>query len=93
MGCRVPTAVQSPCGHTKTAYVGGRDTGFQPNPSNSEGDGMLWTLLAVALAGTFLLTWAALHVSSRADDDIAQLHAQAQARRQAEQALRRAVES
>ena len=54
---------------------------------------MLWTLLAVALAGTFLLTWAALHVSSRADDDIAQLHAQAQARRQAEQALRRAVES
>jgi len=40
VGCRVPTAVQSPCGHTKTAYVGGRGTGFQPNPSNSEGDGM-----------------------------------------------------
>jgi len=54
---------------------------------------MLWTLIAVALAGTCLLTWAALHVPSRADDDIAQLHAQAQARRQAEQALRRAVES
>ena len=79
MGCRVPTAVQSPCGHTKTAYVGGRDTGFQPNPS-TEGNRM-WMLVMTVIGLSALTLWAALVVASDADDQLDVMRDRAEALR------------